>query len=146
MTITLKYITDTTVGKDITVKDFDFVWVEEFWDKGVSITGKKRNAHRGYKPLLELQFENDIQLNTVAKEILDTLQTGTVYYTNEKGDLPLVPTEFRSFGDYLNQIERKPSTLVLEGNIQSNRTFIITGVTCGATDVFCGQTDVLCGG
>lgn len=145
MTITLKYISGTTTEKEITVKDFSFVWAEEFWDKGVSITGNKRNSHRGYKPLLELNFENDVQLNTVAKEIFDTLQGGSVQYSTNDGDIPIVPTEFSSLGDYLYQIERKPSTLVLEGNIQSSRTFIITSVLCGATDVFCGQTDVLCG-
>ena len=145
--VTLRYITDTTTSRVITVKDVSFDWIEEFWgEKELSITGKKRNNHRGYRSVLRIEFENDEQLNTVAKEIYDTLSDGTVQYFNEDGAIPVVPSDFISSRDYVPQISIKPSTLVLEGNIQSTRQFNITGILCGATDVFCGQTDVLCGG
>jgi len=143
--ITLKYITDITTERQIVVKDYSFKWIDEHWEDGISITGKKRNVLRGYRPVLELNFEHDWQLNEVAEEIFTVLQTGIVQYSTTEGEIPVVPTSFESRGDYLRQVRRKPSTLVLEGNIQGESEFIVTGVLCGATDIFCGQTDILCG-
>lgn len=143
--ITLKY---GSVEDTITIKDFSFKWIEVFWNDGeVSITGNKRNNHRGYQPVLELNFEYDTQLNTVAQKISDAISAGdTIQYVTDDGVLPVVPEQFESVEDYVNRISKKPSTLVLEGNIQGREAFIVTGVLCGFTDVYCGQTNVLCGG
>lgn len=146
MNITLKYITNTETTDTITIKDFNFKWVEVLWeDQGVSITGKKRNLHRGYQAVLELNFEYDEQLNAVAENIKSTLDDDGVIQYIDSGAIPVVPSSYESRDDYVYQINRKPSTLVLEGDIQDTRTFIITGILCGSTVVTCGQTDVLCG-
>ena len=147
MTIILKYIGTTTTEDEITVKDFSFQWIEQFWeDQGVSITGKKRNNHRGYMPVLELNFEYDEQLLSVSEKIKDTLDNfGVVQYIDDDGVIPVVPDEFEYKDEYVNQVKKKPSTLVLMGDIQG-REFIVTGILCGDIDVTCGQTNVLCGG
>lgn len=148
MTITLKYVGNTTTEDDITIKDMSFRWVEVFWnDDEVSITGKKRNNHRGYQAVLELNFEYDEQLLNVSENIKTALDAGeVVQYSSNDGEIVVVPSSFEYRDDYINQIKTKPSTLVLEGNIQSSRQFIITGILCGSTVVTCGQTNVLCGG
>ena len=145
--ITLKYIDNGETTDTITIKDFSFKWVEVLWnDDSVSITGKKRNNHRGYQGVLELQFEYDEQLLSVSEKIKDTLDNfGVVQYIDDDGVIPVVPDEFEYKDEYVNQVKKKPSTLVLMGDIQG-REFIVTGILCGDIDVTCGQTNVLCGG
>jgi len=145
--ITLKYITGTTTEDTITIKDFSFKWVEVLWDQDrVSITGKKRNNHRGYQAVLELNFEYDEQLLSVSENIKSTLDSnGVIQYESDDTIIPVVPSDFNYSDDYIRQVKTKPSTLVLEGNIQKTREFIITGILCGSTVVTCGQTNVLCG-
>lgn len=145
--IILKYITDTESEDTITIKDFSFKWIEVLWgEEAVSITGKKRNNHRGYQAVLELNFEYDEQLLSVSENIKSTLDSnGVIQYKSNDDIIPVVPEDFRYTDDYIRQIKKKPSTLVLKGNIQKTREFVITGILCGSTVVTCGQTNVLCG-
>lgn len=145
-TITLKFDTGTITEKVITVHDFEFNQKEILWDdEDVSITGKKRNTHRGYQAELILEFEHNDQLLSVAQDIYNTLKVGSVYYAAQGEDINMVPVEFEHTNNYLWQIRRRTAVLVLEGDLEDG-IFSVRRILCGFTDVFCGQTDVNCGG
>lgn len=119
---TVKFIYDTgsTTENTITIKDLSVEWEQALWGfDGYSITGKRRNRVRSYKPVITIQFEHDDQLRTVAKEIYDTLESGEVFLETDDYYFSVAPQEFSSTHEYQNQIRRKPSTMVLVGDLQN---------------------------
>lgn len=130
----------------ITIKDASLQWDEMLWGvDGVSVTGKKRENHRGWQAYLEIDFEYSSQLISVAENIKLALDEGNIIQYMEDGVIPITPVSFKYTDDYKSQIKRKPSTLVLEGNIQDYRGLYVTGILCGSEVVTCGQDNVLCG-
>ena len=145
--VTLRYITSVTNEDTITIKDASFRWNDKYWPEKKSIGGLTSTQLRGVEGYLELNFEYDDSLIDVANNIKSTLDAGgTVQYVTSEGVLPMYPSEIVTEKNYVNQIAKKPSRLVLIGSIKDDRTFIVTGILCGSEVVTCGQTNVLCGG
>lgn len=144
--ITFKYITNSETTETVTVKDVIFAWNQVYWEEKRSIGGKTFNDTRGFEAVLELQFEHNDQLLSVANNINNTVANeGVVQYVVGGRILPVVAESAVINKDYIYQIAKKPSTLLLKGNIQDDTTFIITGILCGDLTATCGQTDILCG-
>lgn len=136
-----------SVNYVITIKDFKFGWVKEYWEEERTLSGAYRKNIRGFSPVLELNFEDDTQLKTVINIIGSAiLNEKTIQYVGDDGVLNVLPEKAEYIEDYVNQIKRQPNSLVLSGNIQDKIGFFVTGILCGDEVVTCGREDVLCGG
>lgn len=122
-TITFVYITNSITTEEVTIKDFSFQWNEIFWgDSAPSITGKNRNMHRGWQPVLTLEFEHNDTLRSVAETIYTTLQTGSLgYIVDEETIVYVVPDEFQSEERHQWKLKRQPERLVLIGNLSDTQ-------------------------